>query len=451
MVDPEALANERRAYVVAAAGCGKTELIADAAIVSPGRSLVLTHTHAGVGALRARIRRKGADPGRWSVETLDGFALRLAASYPKTSGWEKAQPLPTDWPLVQAAATRWLATPTAEQVLTASYDGVFVDEYQDCTATQHALVCQLAELLPVRLLGDPLQGIFDFAGDPLDWELVYADFIQAGLLETPHRWATVNPPLGEWLLDARGRLLNDNEPDWTAAAVITRRWSAAAEINACKRLGSEDSVVAIRRFPRDEYRIASQLGGVYVSMEPIAAEALFDAIATLDDVKGHDLALATIDVAARCMTRVRARLASAQRRLERGQMPVARSGSPVEAAVAALREVVEHGVSRVADALDAIEAVVGVPPHRQELLSEVRRAIRSRAAGSERSLKDIAWDLRDDARRRGRVVPPRIVSRTLLVKGLEFDHGIVLQRNELPKKDLYVAITRPRRSLTVLL
>lgn len=451
MVDPAALAAESRAYVVAAAGCGKTELIADAAGCTPERSLVLTHTHAGVGALRHRLRRKGIGPERCSVETLDGFALRFAASYPGTSGWSGAQPSKDDWPAVQAAAMCWLTTPTADKVLTASYDGVFVDEYQDCTATQHRMVCQLAELLPTRVLGDPLQGIFGFVGDPLDWNLVYSGFSKAGVLETPHRWATVNPRLGEWLADARARLLRDEEPDWDAAIVTTRPWSVAAEIDACKRLANQDSVVAIRKRHWDEYRVASQLGGAYVSMEPIASPALFEAVARLEDAESHDLALATIEVAAMCMTRVGARFKAAKARLEKGQMPVAVSGSPVEEAVAALRAVVEYGVGRVADALDAIEAVVAVPPHRLELLGEIRRAIRSRVDGSERSFKDIAWDLREDARRRGRTVPPRIISRTLLVKGLEFDHGIVLRRPELSKEDLYVAITRPRRSLTALL
>jgi hypothetical protein len=451
MVDPAALAAERRAYVVAAAGCGKTELIADAAGLTPGRSLVLTHTHAGVGALRARLDKKHVPRDLCSVETLTGFALRFAASYPVTSGWLGGHPSNDDWPAVQQAATRWLATPAAEQVLAASYDGVYVDEYQDCTASQHRMVCQIAEFLPTRLLGDPLQGIFGFAGDPLDWELVYESFAEAGVLETPHRWTTTNPALGEWLADARRLLLDGEEPDWSAGVVVARAWSDAAEIDACKRLGREESVVAIRKRPSDEYRIASMLGGSYVSIEPIASQALFDAVARLEDAQTHELALATLDVAATCMTRVGARFKAARGRLEKGQLPVSQRGSPVEGAVAALRAVVEHGVGQVAEALEAIEAVVQVPPHRVELLVEIKRAIRSRVQGSERSLKDIAWDLRDDARRRGRRVPARVVSRTLLVKGLEFDHALVLKRKELPREDLYVAITRPRKSLTVLL
>jgi hypothetical protein len=37
-----------------------------------------------------------------------------------------------------------------------------VDEYQDCSLDQHELICLLSEILPCRILGDPLQGIFSF-------------------------------------------------------------------------------------------------------------------------------------------------------------------------------------------------------------------------------------------------------------------------------------------------
>lgn len=451
MVDPAALAVERRAYVVAAAGCGKTELIADAVGITPGRSLVLTHTHAGVGALRGRLRTKGVPQERCSVETLDGFALRFAAAYPNTSGWTGEKPTSKDWPKVQEAASRLLSTPTAEQVLACSYDGVYVDEYQDCTAIQHGLVLRLAEILPTRVLGDPLQGIFRFAGEPFDWEEVYANFTDAGVLDTPHRWAKTNRALGEWLIDARHRLEVGDEPDWNSPVVATRTWSPAAEVAACKQFAGKESVVALRRRIPDEHRIASLLGGTFSTMEPLAAQDLFNSVAVLEEAAGTELALRTLDVAARCMTKVNATLRTARACLERGQLPVEREGSATQGAVRALCAVVEHGVNRVADALDAIEALPEVNPYRRELLGEIIRATRARSRGSDRALEDIAWQLREDARRRGRIVPTRVVSRTLLVKGLEFDHGIVLKRSELPTEELYVAITRPRRSLTVLL
>ena len=45
----------------------------------------------------------------------------------------------------------------------------------------------------------------------------------------------------------------------------------------------------------------------------------------------------------------------------------------------------------------------------------------------------------------------RTLGTTLLLKGLEFDHVIVLDADKLRKKeDLYVALTRAKKSLTIL-
>jgi DNA helicase-2/ATP-dependent DNA helicase PcrA len=58
--------------------------------------------------------------------------------------------------------------------------------------------------------------------------------------------------------------------------------------------------------------------------------------------------------------------------------------------------------------------------------------------------------VRDRGRQTGRRVEYRTVSRTLLVKGLEFDHAIVLNADAHNRSNLYVALTRGSRSLTVL-
>lgn len=452
MVDPAALVAARKGYVIAAAGCGKTELIADAvSATAHGRSLVLTHTHAGVGALRSRLAAKGVERGRVSVETITGFALRYATAYPKTSGWDGDKPTGPDWAAVQEGAARVLDTPTGQKVLTATYSGVFVDEYQDCTADQHDFVNRLAHALPTRLLGDPLQGIFGFAGETVDWDVVKANFDEVGTLSTPYRWKSTNPALGEWLIDARERLLRDEAPDWACGEIkVGEAKPPARQIIACNRFRNVESVVAIRKWARDEQDVASKLGGSFTSMETIDSKDLFEAARRFEQSSGNDLALFTVEFAARCMTKVNAHLRTAREHLKSGRLPTARPGSTNEAAVGALRGVATGGVGHVAEALDAIAALPGVRIYRHELLQETTRVLRTCPAGSDRTLEEVAWRLRDAARRGGRQVPTRVVSRTLLVKGLEFDHALVLDANELSTNELYVAITRPRQTLTVL-
>lgn len=170
MVDAVALCRSDRGSVVAAAGCGKTQLIARAVAMEDGRSLVLTHTHAGVKALRDRLKRLRIDRDRARVETIAGWCLRYARAYPGGAGSACPEPTGAEWNDIYRGALQLLKGVRAvRRVIEASYSGVFVDEYQDCTEVQHQLVSAVADIIPCRVLGDPLQGIFGFAGGNLSW------------------------------------------------------------------------------------------------------------------------------------------------------------------------------------------------------------------------------------------------------------------------------------------
>ena len=77
-----------RGAVTAPAGCGKTHLIADALMRHSGDKpiLVLTHTNAGVAALRGRLEQMGVVSRSYRLSTIDGWAMRLIATFPLRSG-----------------------------------------------------------------------------------------------------------------------------------------------------------------------------------------------------------------------------------------------------------------------------------------------------------------------------------------------------------------------------
>ena len=67
------LAQKSRAVLVAPAGYGKTQVIALAVGLSQqDRQLVLTHTHAGVRALRDRFRKLNVPNRQYVVNTIAG-------------------------------------------------------------------------------------------------------------------------------------------------------------------------------------------------------------------------------------------------------------------------------------------------------------------------------------------------------------------------------------------
>ena len=97
-----------------------------------------------------------------------------------------------------------------------------------------------------------------------------------------------------------------------------------------------------------------------------------------------------------------------------------------------------------------IERLEGRVLHRRELWREMAKSIHERQHGKHPSLLQTAWQVRSKTSIVGRRLERRTVSRTLLIKGLEFDHAIVLDADTLNAKELYVALTRGARSLTVL-
>ncbi|MGI8792654.1 MAG: UvrD-helicase domain-containing protein [Acidimicrobiales bacterium] len=454
MTGPEDLANAERAFLLAPAGCGKTELIA-AAIASSasGRQLVLTHTHAGVGALRARLLRFGVPPRSFHVDTIAGFALRYASGYPATSGLTELQPTGGGWAAVYGAAQRVLTGRIGLEVLRASYDGIYVDEYQDCTADQHAVILALAEARPCRVLGDPLQGIFGFAGKLVDWDDdVAPEFEELPSLSTPWRWVTSNPALGEWLLGIREALSARQPLDLTGAPIALDESTPNKQVAACHRAAvAGGSVVGIRKWAHDAHGVARKLGGRFTSMEEMDCNDLLKYCERLETTTGPARAEVVVDFAIECMTAVSTALAVTRKKLAAGETPRPKDGTKITSAVIALSEVASSTDPRaISRALAALAAIDGAKVYRRELLSEMRRTATAVAEGSFESLPEAAWAIRDRARHTLRTLDAKLISRTLLVKGLEFDRCIVLDASELDARNLYVALTRGSTSLTVL-
>lgn len=453
---PENFADSKRAIVVAPAGCGKTELIARAIVSrAGGRDLLLTHTHAGVRALRDRLKRDRVSSTRAVVDTIASWCLRIAASYPHMSGLKTTTPTADGWADVYESAVRLLDEPVIRFVIKNSYTGVYVDEYQDCTQRQHAVIKKLAALLPCRAVGDPLQGIFGFKEPVVEWDAeVFALFDRLPDLAIPWRWKNRHEALGQWLLDLRQQLVGGETIDLSKAPLRWRVNSPENQLAVCYAGANGDrsqSVVAIDKWPKACHEIASKLNGAFASMEPTDCPDLLTWALDIERTSGADRALCVIEGAARCRTALNQILKRERESFAAGSPP------PVPRRID--RKPVRDGLINVArsetfgpvlETLQAIEQLAGTKLYRRELWSEMKRTIRAFEEGGHASLWEAAWVSRQRSRSVGRRVDQRSISRTLLVKGLEFDHAIVLNADALDARNLYVALTRGSRSLTVL-
>ena len=85
---PEELVKIESKYnvaIIAPAGHGKTEMVADMVAGFSGKQLVLTHTNAGVDAIQKRLSKRKVDTHKYTILTIAAFCNRWGYSYHWTS------------------------------------------------------------------------------------------------------------------------------------------------------------------------------------------------------------------------------------------------------------------------------------------------------------------------------------------------------------------------------
>lgn len=458
MADPDLL-NIECGTITAPAGCGKTHLIAEA-LQRHERAkpiLVLTHTNAGVAALRGRLDRFGVPRKNYRLATIDGWSMRVAGAYPNRSGVTddvlKLSNPKNDYPAIRRGAVQLLEGHHINDILFASYDRLIVDEYQDCSVEQHALISGVADTLPCCVLGDPLQAIFGWVGNP-DWNTeVLGRFPLAAELNIPWRWRIAGTePFGQWLLTVRNSLLlgipidlreAPPEVDWVHldGTEDFQRRIRAAHIPAPTKDGSV-LIIADSKRRENHWGYASRIAGAVVVENADLGE--FVDFAKGLDIKAPDAVEKVIGFAGMVMTSVGA--AEMLKRIRTLQAERARRG-PTDAEQAALNFANNPTPKAAVGLLVEINKQPGVRPHRPSILRACIKALNSCATGDE--FYETAVCVREQNRQLGRNLPKRAVGSTLLLKGLEADVSVILETEQLKARDLYVAMTRGARKLVV--
>jgi hypothetical protein len=442
-----------------AAGTGKTHLVASLAATAAEqgeRTLILTHTNAGVDVLRRRLRRFGVAKSAVRVETIASWSFDVVRHYPVLSGlavgtepdWEQSQ-------LYYLGAAEAIQTTAIRKVVQASYGLVIVDEYQDCVVEQHDLVLALHASLPVCVFGDPLQNIFNFGTNvTVKWaEQVVATWPALALPVQPWRWRGHHEDLGHWLIDIRADLYGGRPIDLATAPLCWRRNDTPqAAVNACFAQPTGDgSVVAISRFPPECAAVASKTNGSYGMMEELQGSFMMKFAATVDSGDSRQIAAATLQFAKDCISCIAAKLNSAvMKKLAKGESVahLSRPGAEVQLSLLS-RLLSDPSPPHVRETLVTIGQLPDGRLYRREAWRDMLKALAIVAAGSELTVAQALRSIRNRTRIVGRPQDDRIISRPLLVKGLEYDHAVVLNAERYSATELYVALSRSRKSLTV--
>lgn len=458
------------------AGTGKTQLIAAVASLAGDlgkRTLILTHTNAGVTVIKNRLRRFGVNQSACSVATICSWAEKVSRAYPLLSGIniQIERTAPDYYSQCVMGAAKLCSCDAFASVLSASYSLILIDEYQDCDMSQHRLAIALRDVIgSVAVFGDRLQRIFDFKGQQFpDWALdVEHSFAPLGSLDPkPHRWAKTNPALGKWLLECvrpelmAGRRLDFKTPGITNVKHIPSSPSQTEIIRSAyaMRRGSKSAAVLCPNPPLVfSERIAKRLSGSFELVEEMEgkfargrlmsfplqgssgrkAEWLAELI--LECHSGLSKVLDGPILCALQEGKSLDRYFSAKARKDHVDMLI-KIGLVSQ----------DFNKATFKEACDSICNCCGSHLVRREAWKDILLAIEASLDTGEDPISAFERIKASDWRQPYKPIPFK-VSRVLLVKGLEFDSVAVAKASDqkaYSRENLYVALTRPTRQLVL--
>ena len=388
--------------------------------------------------------------------------MRIISTFPSRSGHSadllKLENPGTDYPNVRVAAAKLLRDGHIADILAASYARLLVDEYQDCSIRQHAIVAYAAQTLPTCVFGDAMQAIFGFGSDRLvNWDDEVCKFFPiAGELTTPWRWINAEAePLGRWLLEVRGKLSRGEPIDLRGAPAGVTWVQLDGTEDHMRRLvaartrppGGNGNVIIIgdSKNPESQRQFASQTPGA-VTVEAVDLKDLVSFARDFDLSEPESALQDLAQFAQRVMTNVGAAdLVTRVRALTRGT--ARREPSDAERSAAAFVQAPSFGAAVAL--LVELNRQTGVHTHRPAVLRACIKSLQLCHGAGGPSFYDATIRMREQHRLVGRALPRRGVGSTLLLKGLEADLAIILDARNLDARNLYVALTRGSKALTI--
>lgn len=159
--------------------------------------------------------------------------------------------------------------------------------------------------------------------------------------------------------------------------------------------------------------------------------------------------LLALDFAKRCFTGVGNALTAGTKR---GEVAKQSKGTKYPLVLHAANAYLEKPTStHLKSFFQALKANPETSAYRRDLLYRFLNVLKMHIDGEGATLSEAAIKYQREMRHTGRPINRRkLIGTTLLVKGLEYDHAVILDADSLDAKDLYVAMTRGSKFLTII-
>jgi hypothetical protein len=455
-----------KSMLIAPAGFGKTHTIAEClkTINSKGKQLILTHTHAGVASIKEKIKKEGIPNSCFEVETISSFAQKYVLAFYTGTDLPNQEDSKCYYPFIIDKANVLFKIKPIRQIISNTYKGLFVDEYQDCTVSQHNLILLLSGLFPTHILGDFLQGIFGFNGEQLvdlNDELAMKGFIDSKYeLDKPQRWLNGNNAiLGSDLKSIREDLISKKEVDLNMYTSIELKLITEMDLfNPSKdyykqisKLLDEENVLILHPDStsiHSRIKIIQTFNNRFTLVESIDAKEFYALSKEADLLTKENIRLKLIELCHKLFNKTGVDIWFNNKGFKsKTKAEDKEKLKPLEILFNSLEE--NLSFKNLAKLLKSIKELTGVKCYRKELFSTFCKALEDAEIQSISVLESMN-NKRNMTRRIGRKIYGRCIGTTLLTKGLEFDTVAILNAHKFEcPKHLYVAMTRASKRLII--
>lgn len=455
--DVKAFATERDNILIAPAGFGKTHTISECLKYTEGKQLILTHTQAGVASIKEKLQKCAISKDTYSIETISSFAQRYVLAFYNSTDIPDITDPENFYAFLLDKAKEIFSSKLVKDIIKLSYTGLFVDEYQDCTIKQHDLILILADILPSHVLGDPLQGIFGFAGQQLvnlDDPSQMGRFNIIHRLKIPHRWINGgNEPLGTDLLKIRENLISRLEIDLIQYPTIefkqgtyTDHYRYIIDI-----LTSGKSILVIHPSsgqipPRQKF--VSDFKYIPILIESLDHKDFYNWAKHFDDTTKPFSTLLNDFITSQFSNLVTWYNKDTKKFKKKNDPFEERKLTDIKNIYSELQT--NYSLIKTKELISKIKDLDEVNCTRRDLLNSLYVSMEN-AHYLNTTVLEAMQNHRNTIRRMGRKLYGRCIGTTLLTKGLEFDTVIILEADKFKDpKNFYVAISRCTKRLIVL-
>lgn len=454
--------SKEKSMLIAPAGFGKTHTIATCLKNSQnkGKQLILTHTHAGIASIKEKIKKEGIPNSSFEVETITSFAQKYVLAFHTGNDLPDQEDSKLYYPFIIEKANTLFKLKPIRQIISNTYNRLFVDEYQDCTISQHNLVLSLSELFPTHILGDPLQGIFGFNGEQLvdlNDEIAMKGFIDSKYeMDKPQRWLNGNNALlGADLKSIRELLIRKDSVDLTKYSslevhvsndIFKEKYSVILGL-----LTSEQSILVIDPISTNKKTridFVQKFKNIPRLIESIDDKEFYALSKEADLFTKENVRIKLIGLCHKLFNKTGIDCWFNDKGLKnKTKVEDKAKLTPIEIQINSLEK--EFSFLNFAQLLKKIKGLTGVKCYRKELFNTFFKALED-AELQNISVLESMKNKRNMTRRIGRKIYGNCIGTTLLTKGLEFDTVAILNAHKFEcPRHLYVAMTRASKRLII--